>query len=269
MKESKRHPEMWKSASGALERRNVWNSNKNLLDLVKPGHRVLDVGCGAGNITKGIKELAGKFGVVTGIDTRDYMIEMAQNMNKGVFGLSFFKADINFFSSEDKYDVVTSARALQWAHNPYQVICIMRDLVKEGGCLSVLDFSLEKNEFIPALPEPMEIFYKAFLNWREDAGMDNVLADNLADLFEKAGLKNIAVSDQSEFIQKHDAGFVDEAVAWSKIAETHGLQMVMDGYISEELRKKAVDAYDWWMEEEGEGIKLCLKAVTGYVEGAE
>jgi ubiquinone/menaquinone biosynthesis C-methylase UbiE len=61
-----------------LDRRNIYNANINLLGIVKAGHRVLDVGCGSGTITKGIAELAKEEGLVVGIDSSPHLIELAR-----------------------------------------------------------------------------------------------------------------------------------------------------------------------------------------------
>lgn len=44
----------------------------------------------------------------------------------------------------------------------------------------------------------MKSFYKAFLQWRSDAGMDNEIADHLPHIFKDAGLTNIKITQQNE-----------------------------------------------------------------------
>lgn len=246
-----------------LDRRTLFNSNKNLIDIIKPGQTVLDVGCGSGSITKDIIELVGKNGKVIGIDTSEHLIELARKNYGNIANLHFEAADINDYTPSESFDVITSARVLQWLNNPKEILLKMVSILKKGGCISILDYNHEKIEWQPAIPESMSIFYAAFLKWRKDAGFDNTIGDNLPLLFESIGMINIITSDQSEISKKEDKEFYPEAGIWSKVAETRGLQMQNDGYIKEEQRLKAIEEYNNWVSEEGSYMKMYLKATTG------
>lgn len=263
MKEAEKRAAMPTGAHAVLSRRTIANSNTNLLRLVKKGDSVLDIGCGSGSITRDIVELVGATGVVKGIDTSEHLIDLAQRDYKGIPNLSFELADINTYSPDTKFDVVTSSRVLQWLANPEEVLNKMKNLLAEGGCLTILDYNHEKIEFEPALPASMKKFYNAFLKWRQDSGMDNRIVDNLENMFRRIGLSNITIEDQSEISIPEKTSFHTEISIWQTVAETRGIQLVRDGYITESERQLALDEYKDWMENTAKMMKLYLKSVTG------
>ena len=249
--------------NSVLDRRTVVNSNANLLKVVRRGDRVLDVGCGSGTITRDIAALVGAQGVVVGIDTSQHLIDQANNDHANISNLSFQLADINNYSAAGLFDVVTSARVLQWLSNPEQVLIKMKALLKPGGLLTILDYNHEQVEFSPAIPLSMKVFYDAFLTWRSDAGMDNAIGDNLGKLFNSIGMKDITIEDYSEVAINHKETFAADLAIWTKVAEARGPQLVSDNYITEAQRLTAISDYGRWITEEAEYMKLCLKAVTG------
>src|SRR4051794_33884294 len=241
MSEAVERAAMPKGTHAAMENRTVFNANRNLLDIIKQGDHVLDVGCGSGSITASIASLVGDTGSVTGIDTSEHLIEIAREHSSALAlsNVHFEVADILQYSPTQQFDVVSAARVLQWVANPKEILLKMVALLKPGGYVSVLDYNHERIQWTPAIPEIMSKFYKAFLQWRKDAGMDNQIADHLANMFEEAGLKNITVSDHSELTNSTDTDFEKHINIWAIVAATRGKQMVDDGYITEEERANA------------------------------
>lgn len=254
---------MPKGSQAVLDRRTVFNANRNLLDIIVAGNHVLDVGCGSGSITAGMQELAGSHGSATGIDPSEHLINLAVDHYKDFANLHFEVADVNSYAPERKFDVVSAARVLQWLANPEEVLGKMIALTADNGFVTILDYNHTKIEWTPAIPESMQLFYQAFLKWRADAGMDNEIADNLHGMFEKLGLKNIMVNDFSEHSNASNPDFEGDISIWKKVAETRGKQLVAENYISEELRLLAIDEYDQWIKSEATSMKMYLLAVTG------
>ncbi len=251
-------------ANAVLDRRTLERDNKNLMPVLKNGMTVMDVGCGSGAITKGIAERVGKHGTVVGIDTNPELILMAGEKYTAIPQLSFHQADILDFDTELRFDLITSARTLQWMSEPARALIKMKSLLKKDGCVAVLDYNHEKIAWQPAPPPSMLHFYSAFLKWRQDAGMNNQLADQMETIFSEAGLKNITVTDESEFSAEEDVDFLETAGIWKKVAETRGHQLVKDGYVTEDERLKALDEYDQWLHNEAISMKMYLLATAGH-----
>jgi ubiquinone/menaquinone biosynthesis C-methylase UbiE len=264
MSDATARAEMPKGSQSILDRRTVVNANANLLQLVKRGHRVLDVGCGSGAITKDIAALVGNNGFVMGIDTSEHLITQAQNTYVQLHNLSFAVADVNQFEPSELFDVVTSARVLQWLANPEQVVHNMLRFVKQRGCLTILDYNHTKVEFSPEIPASMREFYAAFLKWRAEAGMDNAIADHLNTIFSDAGLVDVSSADYSEISVRGQQNFGEDVALWAIVAEVRGPQLVTDGYITETVRKQAISDYRQWMASDAQYMKLYLRAITGY-----
>ncbi len=253
--------EMPQGANKVLDRRNIENSYSSLLELLKDGRSVLDVGCGSGAITADIAQrISGK---VVGIDLSEHLIELAQKNFAHISNLSFEVANINDYVSDEKFDLVIAARTLQWVNNPAEVVQKMVGLLKKGGKISINDYNHLKVEWSPAPPKSMLDFYEAFLNWRYDAGFDNEIADNLSGIYKEIGLSNIKIIPQHEISDTNDADFEAAARIWSIVAETRGKQVVADGYCSEELRLQAIEEYDAWITNEAQSMMLYLLAVEG------
>jgi ubiquinone/menaquinone biosynthesis C-methylase UbiE len=258
--------EMPAGANKILDRRTLENDNGNLLKYLKGDIDVLDVGCGSGSITAGIAKHLHPKGSVTGIDVSGHLIAAAQQQYEGIDNLGFEVADINGFSGGRRFDVITSARVLQWLPNAEETVQKMVALLKPGGWLSILDYNHTKIGWQPQPPQSMLVFYKAFLQWRSDAGFDNEVADNLEEYFVKAGLKNICVEARHEFTNRDDEEFESKMGIWLAVAETRGHQLVKDGYISEAERMATAEEYGEWVKEGAQTMKMYLLATGGQNE---
>ncbi|RFS13438.1 trans-aconitate 2-methyltransferase [Emticicia sp. C21] len=258
---SQTRAEMPQGANKVLDRRTVENAYSSLLNLLKEGMSVLDVGCGSGTITAGVAERVGVSGRVVAIDFSEHLIAQAQKNHEHLSNLSFEVADINSYNPEQKFDLVIAARTLQWVNNPKEVVAQMLNLVKPGGMISILDYNHTKIEWTPQPPQSMIDFYQAFLNWRTDAGYDNAIADNLSVIYQDLGLQLINSVDQHEVSRQGEERFEGDARIWNVVAETRGNQVVRDGFCTEELRLKAIQEYDAWIASDAQAMKLYLLAV--------
>lgn len=262
MEKSEQRAEMPRGKNPVLDRRTVVNGNANLLRIVRRGDNVLDAGCGSGAITKDIAALVGSSGSVKGIDSSEHLIAQANSNFSKIPNLSFEVADLRSYSVTKLFDVVTSARVLQWLSRPAEVVVTLSSLLRPGGCLTILDYNHEKVEFNPSIPPSMQLLYDNFLQWRSDADMDNRIADNLTQAFADAGMIDITNEDYSEVSILGKDAFQEDLNIWIKVAEGRGPQLVTDGYITESERLIAIEDYTTWMTGEAKYMKLYLKAVT-------
>lgn len=238
--------------AAVLETRTIENANANLLNVLKPELSVLDVGCGSGAITRGIAKYAGQ---VVGIDRSEELIQLA-NENNTASNLSFVVGDVMTYVPAQRFDIITTARTLQWMAGPEEVIRQLVHLLQPGGLLCVLDYNHEAISWEPFPPAAMLDFYAAFLKWRKDAGMDNAIGDHVAELMAACGGKDIVVTEQHEYVERGMEGME----IWKKVAETRGKQLVGDGYVTEEQRVRAIVEYEQWMKESAQSMRLYLKA---------
>lgn len=246
-----------------LERRSLERSHRRLADMLQPGMRVLDAGCGTGAITSGIATMVSPHGFVIGVD-RDIGQIVRVGRTGGASFLRVVGGDVYSLPFLDSaFDVTTASRVLQWLAAPEAALRELIRVTRSGGSVIVLDYNHERIEWSPPPSEQVQRFYKAFLRWRAQAGMDNAIADRLAEMFRAAGLRKVQVTPQHETLRRGQTGFEDQITLWADVAATRGRQMVADGAISEEQRAEAEAACRTWGRVEAASQTLYLLAVEG------
>ena len=248
-----------------LDRRSLARDQRRLAQRLVPGLAVLDVGCGTGAITRGIAEAVAPGGRVVGVDVSEALIAAARREHGAVPGLVFEVHDVHRLPFREEFDVVTAARVLQWLARPADAIVAMARTARPGGRVLVLDFNHDKLGLEPAPRAAARAFLAAFLRWRAEAGMDNAMADHLADLFARAGLRDVGVTPQHEDVRRGEPDFEARAGIWADVAATRGHQMVADGAIDEARRAAAEAELRAWAASTATAHAMYLLAVEGIV----
>ncbi|PSL48323.1 methyltransferase family protein [Chitinophaga niastensis] len=263
--EATERAKMPKGTSAVLDSRSLQNSYATLIPILKKGMRVLDVGCGTGAISAGIANVVGEEGYVVGIDSSDHLIAKGKADYAAISNLELIETDLFKYNPAEKFDLIVSARVLQWLSNPEEALLKFKDLLKPDGEISILDYNHTALEWKPAPPASMARFYKAFLNWRADAGMDNEIADHLAASFHQLGFHSITSLNANEVYKRGEESFIDKAGIWSKVAESRGLQMVEGGYITDEERMNAIADYNAWIADDAEWMMMKLNDIRAKI----
>ncbi|MBL8174500.1 MAG: methyltransferase domain-containing protein [Bryobacterales bacterium] len=246
-----------------LNRRTVERDHRGLVEHLRPGMQVLDAGCGTGSITAGIARLIGPEGTATGVDRDASLLEIAQREHGAVPGLRFAQQDLLQLPYVSQFDLVTAARVVQWIAEPPAALGGMRKAAKAGGVVVVLDYNHVENRWFPEPPEAFGRFYAAFLEWRAANGWRNRMATELPELFREAGIEVLRIENSDEVAVRGEAGFAGAVGMWAEVAESLGPKIVEAGYLTEERRQEAVEAYRGWAAEGLERQALCLRTVSG------
>lgn len=263
MKTNKHIERDGQEATKIFDNRSLAIDYRTLRPLLKSGMVVLDVGCGTGAISKDIANIVGATGKVVGIDNTEKFINSGQYTYGHVKNLTLLHTDLFEFEPEEKFDLIVSARVLQWLSNPVEALLKMKNWLKPNGQLSILDYNHEDLEWQPAVPSTMQAFYQTFLKWRTDAGMDNAIAGNLSNMLQAAGFHSIEVINADEYYDRTWKDFKSKVGIWSKVAGS--LQMVEEGYLDNLLRLQAIEDYDNWVEQEAISMTMKLNEVRGKV----
>lgn len=232
-----------------------------IIPVLTQGLHVLDVGCGTGSISSDIAKRVGPTGYVIGIDNTEKFIISGMENYGSALNLKLIHEDLFNYNPVESFDLIVSARTLQWLGDPLDAIKKMKSLLKLGGLLSVLDYNHEAIEWNPEPPESMQLFYRAFLKWRSDAGMNNHIALDLGSYFQEAGFHSVSIFNADELYRKNDKNFQEKVGIWSKVAASK--QMVEEDYITEELRISAIEEYDSWVKLDAELMVMKLNEVRG------
>jgi ubiquinone/menaquinone biosynthesis C-methylase UbiE len=104
---------------------------------IEPGQRILDVGCGAGDVTMLAAKLVGATGEVVGIDRNDHVLTTAQARAKaaGFDQIAFQQASVEEFETADQFDGVVGRFVLIHQQNPADFIRAAAAKLRRGGVL--------------------------------------------------------------------------------------------------------------------------------------
>jgi len=109
----------------------VWQFGESLLELLEPraGERILDIGCGTGQLTA---EIARSGARVVGLDNSAEMLEQAR---KNFPELAFEQADATTFRFTEPFDAVFSNAALHWVKDQAAAVASIARALRPGGRL--------------------------------------------------------------------------------------------------------------------------------------
>ena len=235
-------------------RRTLHRDHRRLRQVLSAGMTVLDVGCGAGAITADIAGIVGRGGMVVGLDRDDAILAIARQEHRGTGNMRFENGDILTLDFErdfkNGFDIVTAARTLQWISEPDRAIVQMKRAAKAGGCVMILDYSLEDTRWEPDPPADFKRFFRAFLDWRTANDWDNRMAEHLPELFRSAGLTAVEIHSCDEIVQRGELDFFDPYASgiWQYVIQSLGPQLVHDGFLKETERCRAEEDYERYVQ---------------------
>jgi SAM-dependent methyltransferase len=170
--------------------RTAANSAAYLLPHLRPGMRVLDVGCGPGSITADLAAAVGPGGEVVGVDLSADVVAAAA---AAVPAVRFAVADVMDLDFPDAtFDVVHAHQVLQHLQDPTAGLREMLRVARPGGLVAVRDADYAAMTWYPADPalEQWRSTYRSvarsfgaepdagrrLLRWAHAAGSTDVVA---------------------------------------------------------------------------------------------
>jgi ubiquinone/menaquinone biosynthesis C-methylase UbiE len=120
---------------------------------IGPGMRVLDLGCGAGDVSMLAAELVGPSGSVVGIDRSPQVIALARTRAQaaGLRQVIFKEVPLHTFSDPDTFDCVIGRYFLVHQSDPVDFLRTAARLVRPGGIIAFheIDFAGGFNSLPP------------------------------------------------------------------------------------------------------------------------
>ncbi len=203
----------------------------------------MDVGCGTGAITADIAILVAPSGSVHGIDRDASLIAIAQNGHSAIPNLTFEVIDVLSLPMDRRYDLVTTARTLQWISEPVSAIRKMVQCLLPQGVIALLDFNHEAASWVPRPPSEFMAFYSAFLEWRASHHWMSDIAEHLGDMLGQADVTNIQVLSADERISREHSDFEERASIWVKVIESLGPLIQKEKLLSPSDLQRARESY--------------------------
>lgn len=103
----------------------------------KPGERLLDIGCGFGDMTQQLAGLVGPEGLVVGVDAAPRFVEASREDAdaNGVTNVRFEVADVETTDFDETYDAAYSRFGTMFFANPVAALRRVRAALRPGGRL--------------------------------------------------------------------------------------------------------------------------------------
>jgi len=155
---------------------------------LQPGMRVLDVGCGPGDVSFVAARLVGSTGTVLGVDAAD-IVELARSRaaEEGLSNVRFQRSAIAEIALDEPVDAVIGRLILMHLPDPVGALRQLATLVRPGGLIAFSEFDTTAATSVPDLP-----------HWRAardgiaatftGMGLDPAFGTTLHTLFRRAGL---------------------------------------------------------------------------------
>ena len=169
---------------GATLRLRAWERRQ--LNL-RPGQRLLDVGCGLGDAALALAADLGVEGQIVGLDASADMIAGARSRARSAAcRVRFAVADaLGLGEADSSFDVVRSERTLQWVTDPGAAVTEMVRVLRPGGLLSLVDTDWSTFEIDVGDEDLARIVHDAMQTERR---RPSTIGRRLAELAREAGL---------------------------------------------------------------------------------
>lgn len=188
---------------------------------VKQGEAALDLCCGTGDWTIALAEGVGKEGKVIGLDFSQNMLKVAEEKKrqKQLDQMTLVQGNAMELPFEDNsFDYVTIGFGLRNVPDYMQVLKEMHRVAKPGGMAVCLETSQ------PTLPVFRELYYTYFrflmplfgkvfaksykeYSWLQESARDFPDAEELAQMFWRAGFENVIYKPFSGGVAASHIGF--------------------------------------------------------------
>ena len=197
---------------------------------IRPGERVLDVGCGCGETTLELARRVGAPGFVTGIDISELLIDTARQRadSSNLSNVRFEAADAQTFPlPPQSFDLVFSRFGIMFFDDPEAAFSNLRKALRPGGRLSFVCWpAAHENQFmtIPTaaasrhitLPQPGDPEAPGALGFADPARVKRILS--------RAGFSDIEIG---RVVEKVGGGTLDQTA--QMLLELGALNAIAEG----------------------------------------
>ncbi|BBZ37836.1 hypothetical protein MCNS_08990 [Mycobacterium conspicuum] len=156
---------------------------------LRPGMRVLDVGCGPGDVSIIAARIVGQRGAVLGVDANAEVVALARTRaaDQGLETVRFEATAIDDISLDQPFDAVIGRLILMHLRDPVTALRHLATNVRPGGLVAFCESDANGAYNVAGLPlfaAIKETAAKAF----QAAGVDPAFGTKLPTLFRRAGL---------------------------------------------------------------------------------
>ena len=161
---------------------------------IRPGMRVLDLGCGAGDVAFVAAGLVGPDGHVVGVDRSPQALTRAR-LRAGQLGLAqvrFVEGDIHDPAPHGPFDAIVGRLVFNYAPDPAAVLRSQATVLRPGGLVVPIEIDLATGRALPASP-----LVSQAVSWLAEAfartGRIPALGTRLWAIHRQAGLRPLGM----------------------------------------------------------------------------
>ena len=156
---------------------------------LRPGMRVLDIGCGPGDVSFLAARLVGPTGSVLGVDAAPEMIELARARaaEQGLPTVHFIQAAIDAIDLDEPVDAIVGRLILMHLPDPAATLRQLSSFVRPGGVIAFSENDITGASSVPDMPLFGQVtagIVRAF----EAMGLSPRFGTTLHTIFADAGL---------------------------------------------------------------------------------
>ena len=157
---------------------------------IGPGHRVLDLGSGVGDVVLIAARLVGPSGGVVGVERDARSIERARVRvaQAGLNNVSFTQSDVSQISHDKLFDAAVGRYILMFLPDPVAMLRSLSQLVRPGGVLAFQEPSwgtfMKQAACLPLWSVGAAVMEETF----KRSGTNTEMGPHLSPVFQEAGL---------------------------------------------------------------------------------
>lgn len=258
-----------------LSRKHMWREEFVPLLLryldIRPGQRIVDVGCGTGPLTRLLARGLGGKGEVIGIDRNEQLLRQARKLarDSGLDGLVSFRVeDATKMKLDDDFaDRVVCQTVLWTMRDPRDAIAEMIRICKPGGIVGAIEGATDTINLYYAGDRRLTELQQKY--WEHEArgfekleGLDRSVGYKIPGLFSELGLQRIRLDTYAR--SELD---MDDRVPLEDKLEMYRFQLYFleqDGGLSDREKKtlKAGGMKEGEMKEYASRLRRFLKGVS-------
>jgi ubiquinone/menaquinone biosynthesis C-methylase UbiE len=158
---------------------------------IGPGMRVLDIGCGVGDVSLLAGKLVGPTGLVLGVDRSADSIDIAQRRATEAgqcYWTCFRTGEIDAFSPDESFDAVIGRLILMYLPDPAATLRRLAGFLRPGGVAAFQEMAMPLARSVPECPL-FSLCRGWIIDTIEGAGFEIDMGGKLPMTFAAAGLQ--------------------------------------------------------------------------------
>jgi len=209
----------------------------------KPGHRVLDVGCGPGYATFDLADIVGRTGTVVGLDqsARFLAAARARATARELGNVEFLELDLDTATiPAHDMDGAWGRWIFAFVRRPRELLARIHDALRPGGRLAVLEYFHYETWQVAPRSDAFGAYIAAVMrNWRAAGGEPDVGAQ-LPGWMEEVGFEVERLEPVVEAVRPTDFLW-----AWPRAFLGTSLPRLVDsGFLSADEARAAREAFE-------------------------